>query len=388
MYTLTSELIDFLESERAAAALEELAHADLGDDATPSALVGLRRQFAPSEAAALLDQARLRKRAGSKFPCPKRLFFTEEALQQASSRLVSRYRMASFAHYARVADLGCGVGADTLALAKAGLEVLAVERDPIRARLAEVYVRACGFARRVAVVRADLTTIALDVDATFVDPSRPSGGRRLFGLESMEPPLSAILALLDRVRNIAVKIAPGVDHRDIPPSAEVKFISERGRLKEVLLRFGGLRIGSARTATVLPGPHQPVSAGPEPNVAAREPATYLYEPDPAVIRAGLLRSLGVKIGASQIDPRIAYLTSDTLAPTPFARAWSVERHGRFHLKTLNQWLREFGAGDVVVKKRGSAIEPEAFHRRLATVRGGRPMMVFLTGVLDRPWMIV
>ena len=110
--------------------------------------------------------------------------------------------------------------------------------------------------------------------------------------------------------------------------------------------------------------------------------------DPAVIRAGLVRSLGASIGAAQVDSRIAYLTADTLVPTPFARVWPVLRHGRFHLKTLNRWLRGLGAGDVVVKKRGSAIEPEPFRRRLATTPGGPTLTVFLTRVRDRPWMIV
>jgi hypothetical protein len=66
----------------------------------------------------------------------------------------------------------------------------------------------------------------------------------------------------------------------------------------------------------------------------------------------------------------------------------VLRHGRFHLKTLNKWLRELRASSVVVKKRGSAIEPEPFRRRLATTPEGATLTVFLTRARDRPWMIV
>ena len=388
MHPLTHDLIDFLLTHRARAAIQDLASVDLGEARTLRTLTELRRSFTPSQSAALLDQARLRCRAVTKFEQPERFLFTDEALQQASGRAVARYRMEAFAQYRTVADLGCGLGADTIALAEQGCGVQAIERDPIRARLAEVNIAAAGFADRVRVVCADWTDLHLEVDAAFVDPSRRRGGRRLFGVDQMEPPISAVLGLVDRVPNVAVKVAPGIEHSRIPETAEVEFISERGQLKEALLRFGGLRPGTERTATLLPGREQLTGDKPDPYIAISAPMRSLYEPDPAVIRSGLVRALGALIGANQIDPRIAYLTSDRLLATPFARTWEVLRHGRFGLKTLNQWLRELGAGEVVVKKRGSAIEPDPFRRRLATVKGGRALTVFLTRVSDRPWMII
>jgi hypothetical protein len=123
-------------------------------------------------------------------------------------------------------------------------------------------------------------------------------------------------------------------------------------------------------------------------VPIHEPLTYLYEPDAAVIRATLVQHLATQLGATQIDPTIAYLTSVQPVDTPFARRWAVLRHGPFHLKTLNHWLRELGAGAVVVKKRGSAIDPDEFRRRLKTTPGGPAVTVFLTRVQGRPWMIV
>lgn len=214
------------------------------------------------------------------------------------------------------------------------------------------------------------------------------GGKRVFRLSGMDPPISAINAFRENVRNIAVKVAPGVSYDEIPRDAEVEFISERGTCKEALLLFGDLQRGVARTATLLPGPHRLDSATPAGEVPVRPPQQYFYEPDPTILRATLVRTLATLLDAAQIDASIAYLTSDTLVCTPFARAWHISRHGPFHLKTLNKWLREMSAGDVVVKKRGSPIDPDAFRRRLKTTRGGPTVTVFLTRVLDRPWMVV
>jgi hypothetical protein len=388
MVPLTLESVDFLLSDRAGAALEALARADLSARALLGRLTQLRREYTPAQAAALLDQARLRQRAAGKFPDAGRLFFTEEALQQATSPAVARYRAQRYTTYVRVADLGCGIGGDTLALAEVVPEVVAVERDPVRARLAAANLAARGLSHRAHVLCADWTQARLAVDAAFADPSRRQDGRRVFRLARMEPPIAAILALQARVPDVGVKVAPGVSREEIPEGAEVEFISERGALKEALLLFGGLRSGARYRATVLPGPFH-LEPGPGAGaVQPREPGAFLYEPDPAVLRAGLVRTLGAQLGAQQVDATIAYLTGDALTPTPFARAWSVTRHGPFGLKTLNRWLREAGAGQVVVKKRGSPIDPDVFRRRLKTVPGGPGMTVFLTRVRGRPWMVL
>ncbi|MCB0002535.1 MAG: hypothetical protein KDH86_08285, partial [Anaerolineae bacterium] len=226
------------------------------------------------------------------------------------------------------------------------------------------------------------------VRAAIIDPSRRANDRRIFDLEAMDPPLSQILPLVDHLDAVAVKTLPGIADADIPPDAEVEFISERGQMKETLLRFGRLKTGAARRATLLPGPHHLDSNAAVDDLPATEPLAWLLEPDAAVIRATLVQHLATALGARQIDPSIAYLTADRRIDTPFARCWHVIRHGSFNLKTLNRWLREIGAGNAVVKKRGSPIDPDEFRRRLKTTPGGQPVTVFLTRSLDRPWMIV
>ncbi|MBE2232719.1 MAG: hypothetical protein IAE85_04420, partial [Anaerolinea sp.] len=158
MIPLTLPLVDFLLTAEAQAALAELASQELNDQASLPLLTRLRRAWPPDQAAALLDQARLRRKAGDKFPQPERLLFTDEALQQASSRAVAAYRAQQFLRAlgpAQIVDLGCGLGADTIALAEAGLQVLAVEKDPVRARIAAANVIALGLGERVQVVWGD-----------------------------------------------------------------------------------------------------------------------------------------------------------------------------------------------------------------------------------------
>ncbi|MCD6291434.1 MAG: SAM-dependent methyltransferase [Anaerolineae bacterium] len=384
---MTLEALDFLLSERGAAILSALKPDDLRDQALLSALTRLRRTCSPQEAAAAVTLARLRLRAERKFTRAAKMFFTDEALQQASGEAISRYRARRYAAFDRIADLGCGVGGDTIGLAAAGHEVIAVDRDLLRSRLARANARVLGLDDRVRVVCADLRQQPWGTSAAFVDPSRRVGGRRVFSIYEMEPSLPDILTLRDRMPHMGVKVHPGVDDLGLPSGCEVEFISEGGTCKEAVLWFGDLSTGVPRRATLLPGGHtlawepvEPVPVGP--------PGAYLYEPDPAIIRAHVVEHLAWQIGAHKLDEEIAYLTGDRAVQTPFARCYPVWEALPFNLKELNRRLRTLGVGSVIVKKRGSAVDPEAFRRRLKTVPGGRTAVVVLTRAAGRPIMLI
>jgi hypothetical protein len=172
--------------------------------------------------------------------------------------------------------------------------------------------------------------------------------------------------------------------------AEVEFISLKGELKEAVLWFGAFT-SAFRRATVLPGPHTLAAGGrleePATRPLSAAPQAFLYEPDPAVIRAGLVLPLGERLEAAQLDADIAYLTSEKLTPTPFARAWAIEAWFPFQLKRLRAYLRERGVGRVVVKKRGSPLQPEALIRDLR-LTGQEERTVFLTHLMGRPIVLV
>ena len=118
-----------------------------------------------------------------------------------------------------------------------------------------------------------------------------------------------------------------------------------------------------------------------------EPQAYLYEPDPSILRAGMVTNLGEQLDAFQLDVDIAYLTSGKLTPTPFARAWAVEDWFPFGLKRLRAYLRQRRVGQVVVKKRGSPLQPEALIHDLR-LAGDQERVVFLTHLRGRPIVII
>ncbi|MGX9874269.1 THUMP-like domain-containing protein [Streptomyces cellulosae] len=353
----------------------------------------LRRDHPAELVSAALGQARLRQRAMAKFGAEDaaRMFFTPNGVEQSTRRSVAAYRAERLreAGVRSVADLCCGIGGDAIALARAGIRVLAVDRDPQTAAAARANAEALGLSGLIEVREADVTEVDTSgYDAVFVDPARRSSKRgRIFDPEAYSPPLSwAVEAALKAPVAAALKIAPGVPHEAIPAEAEAEWISDGGDVKEAVLWFGTAP-GTVR-ATLLPGPRTLVSRGlPDPEV--RPVGRYLYEPDGAVIRSHLVAEAAEPLAGGLIDPTIAYITADTLTPTPYATAYEITDRLPFNVKKLKALLREREVGVLTVKKRGSAVEPEELRRKaLPKPHGTASVTVFLTRVAGAPTMLL
>ena len=89
---------------------------------------------------------------------------------------------------------------------------------------------------------------------------------------------------------------------------------------------------------------------------------YLYEPDGAVIRAGLVTAVAAGVGGGLLDEHIAYVTSDASFRTPFARGYRVLEELPYREKALRAALRERGIGSLTIKKRGVDVVPDALRR--------------------------
>jgi hypothetical protein len=355
----------------------------------------LRREHPAELVSAALGQAGLRRRAAAKFGAEDAgaMFFTPNGVEQATRTSVASYRAGRFAALGvrRVADLCCGIGGDAIALARAGVEVLAVDRDPLTCAVARANAEALGLANLIEVRCADVTeTDTGAYDAVFADPARRGApgrtkGVRIFDPEAYSPPLSWAVGAARKAPYAALKIAPGVPHAAVPQEAEAEWISDGGDVKEAVLWFGTGAPGSRR-ATLLPGPHTLTGAG-LPDPPAGPVGRFLHEPDGAVIRAHLVADVAEQVGGHLIDPTIAYVTSDELHPTPYATSYEITDVLPFNLKKLKALVREREIGTAVIKKRGSAVEPEQLRRKLH-LKGANSCTIILTRVAGSPTMLL
>ncbi|MDH4159237.1 MAG: class I SAM-dependent methyltransferase [Actinomycetota bacterium] len=345
----------------------------------------------PDLVAAVLTQARLAGGTqGRLAPWGHLLLLTEDGGQQATRPVVARHRARRFtaSGIRSVADLGCGIGVDALALAEAGLTVRAVEQDPATAELAGANAERLGLANRVTVTVAAAQDVRLDdVAAVFADPSRRAGGRRIADPAAWSPPLGWVLTR--PLPELAAKVAPGLADDAVPADVEREVVSHHGHVVEAALYRGALRSpGVRRRATLLPSGATLTDADlPTGGPRVGPLAGYLYEPDGAVIRAGLVAAVSDHVDGALVDPTLAYVTTAQAAETPFARRFQVEAVMPFQLKRLRAALRERDVGAVEIKTRGSAVDPEDLRRRLR-LSGGQVLTVVVTRVKGEPVAIL
>lgn len=312
-----------------------------------------------------LEQVRLRRKGRDKFGnYAERMLFTEGGLEQAT-------RLAVAAHHAgrmtaagmqRIVDAGCGIGGDAMAFASLDLEVTAVEKDATTAAIAAYNLAPFPF---VTVTQESAEDLDLSTaDALWMDPARRDSSSKRLSPDNWSPPLSWAL---DTARSIpaGLKLAPGLDHADIPAEGEAQWVSYRGSVAELVYWSGPLaRQGIGRSALLIGDDKsfEMTGSGPAGDQPLGALGSYIHEPDGAVIRAQLIGDLARELGGWMLSRDIAYITSESPSTTAFAQTFAVETVLPLKEKEIQKWIRQEDIGTLEIKKRGVDIDPAAFRK--------------------------
>ncbi len=314
-----------------------------------------------------IEQVRLRRKAGVKFgQFASSMLFTEAGLEQATRLGVAAHHAGRFqaAGLQSVADLGCGIGGDSMAFAALGLHVLAVDADPLTAAVASFNLASFDNAE---VENTTLESIDLSrVESAWLDPARRDGVSRLTNPDDWSPSLDVAFDIA-RTLPSGVKLAPGMDRSLIPDDMEAQWVSAGGDVVEMVLWSGVLKTPEVTRSALIIGPessHTLSAAGDTDDVTTGELGEYLYEPDGAIIRARLIGDVARSVEGRMIDSSIAYFTADSHHPTPFASAFRVEEVLSPKTKDLAKWVRDNEVGTLEIKKRGFDVDPATLRKQL------------------------
>ncbi|MGV8913562.1 MAG: THUMP-like domain-containing protein [Rhodoglobus sp.] len=335
--------------------------------------------------AAVLSQSKLRAKATSKFgPFAERMLFTEAGLEQATRLPVAAIHAGRFskAGVKWVADLGCGIGADALAIAGLDLSVTAVERDETTAAIASYNLAPWSNAQ---VVHGDAEAADLaGVDGIYLDPARRDARVRLTNPADWTPSLDFAFGLAERYPT-GIKLGPGIDRDLIPDNAEAQWVSVGREVVELGLWFGSVaREGIRRSALVI-GEHgtaEMTAAADSADEAAGDLGQYLFEPDGAVIRSRLIGDLARKLNGRMLDTSIAYFSADVAAASPFASCFEIVADFPLDKRSLKKELAARKIGTLEIKKRGVDIDPATFRTSLS-LKGENSATLILTRVAGK-----
>ena len=307
------------------------------------------------------------------------MYFTPDGLEQATRLSVATHRAARLTAFgaSTVVDLGCGIGGDLVAFARAGLTAAGVDLDPVRVAVAAREPRRPSGCPAPSAVADALEVDIVPFDVAFADPARRTGRGRAFSVDAWTPPWSFVESLL--AGDACVKTAPGIPHELVPAGVEAEWVSDHGEVKEAAL-WGGRLATAARRATVIgDGGLATLTEEDDPGADVVPLGRFLYEPDGAVIRAGLVTAVAAGVQGGLLDRHIAYVTADASFRTPFARSYEVLETLPHREKQLRAALHERGIGRLTIKKRGVDVVPDQLRKRLA-LNGDDEATIVLTRV--------
>ncbi len=346
------------------------------------------RKSAPSEwVSAALRLVEGRRKGAAKFTRADRMWFDPIGVEQATAEVVARHKARRFGGGGVVVDLCSGIGGDSLALAGSNL-VISVDLDAGMGRRTLWNAGVYGVADRVMAVQSRAESFPIPSGArVHVDPDRRAGGRsRARAVGDYVPGLEFLLGLTASTRGGALKLGPSSDFEAHFDRFEIEVVSLGGECKEATVWFGDL-MGSKvrRRATCLPiGATWTDHDGPASAPRTTGPlGSWVFDPDPSLVRSGLLDGFATVHGLGRIASGVDLLTASGRVESPFLVAFEVVEVFPLDLKILRREVASRGLGPLEIKTRGLTTTPESYRSQLRP-EGPNPATLLLIAGRSAP----
>jgi hypothetical protein len=333
----------------------------------PAQFTRLRQHVSPEAVAAAVRLTLARRKAATKFERGSSMWVDPTGVEQATAQPVAIHKARRF-ECNLVVDLCAGIGSDTIALA-ARSSVLSVDLDQGMCRRTRFNASLHGVSDRVLAIRARAERFPVPPGAwVHLDPDRRASlTRRALRLVDYSPGPPFWSALISSAPAGAIKLSPASDFSNhfASTNVEIELISLRGECKEATVWFGTLA-SCRRRATRLPEnitwtDHQ----NPNNRLAPVAPlGSYIYDPDPSLVRAGLLDGFACEHNLIRFSGGVDYLTAHHLVRTPFLTAFEVHEVSSLDHKALKRLIAKHQIGTLEIKVRGVGMRPEALREKL------------------------
>lgn len=326
----------------------------------------LRKSYSQDLVRAALTLAELRTRGRVKFSQANQMWFDRKSLEQATPELVSQHKVQRFS--GTVYDFCCGMGGDLISLAKHST-VVGVDLEPLLCQFALWNSEVHGVSEAVSVLTSSIEDVQDRQGRLHIDPDRRlhSGGK-VIRIEDYLPGLETLLELIQQFQGGAIKLSPASNFSGKFPGTETELISLNGECKEATIWFGDLAGDQEFRATAISKEGKVDSIAGHPMdafVSITEAGEYIYDPDPAVVRSGLLDVVADQFSLSRLDPEEEYLTSTQQVQSPFFRRFKILEALPNNEREIRKYFRSASFGQLEIKCRRIPVSIESLRRKLS-----------------------
>ncbi len=316
------------------------------------------------------------------------------AMEQCSGEAAARYKAEVvsrlFPAGGTMTDLTGGYGVDFSFIAPCFRGAVYVERQEELCRLARLNFPLLGLAHAEVVCAdaQDYLKTMQPVDLIFLDPARRDGaGRKTVFIEDCEPDALALLPLLQaKAEKVVLKLSPMLDATRAAATLgcveEVHTVSDGGECKELLLVLGKTKVEVPQIHIAEKTCRIALRADEEANATAtyaERPGAYLYEPGPALMKAGVFKWISAHYGAQKLHPNTHLYTSDAFIPDFPGRAFQVQAVCGFSKKELRDLRSATAQANLTVRNFPATV---ADLRRKLKLKEGGDIYLFATTLKD------
>lgn len=343
------------------------------------------------------DQINGRRKARTKFPKhynnPDILYPPAINVEQASSEVTAWFKatlLSNLPARETIADLTGGFGIDTFALSSVFKRVIHVEPDADLQQLVRYNHQhlGCTNVDYVNSTAEQYLSVAPDLSAIYVDPSRRKMSRKVYSFRDCEPDMISLQHAAWRVTDtLLVKASPMHDIelalRELEHIHHVTVLAVDNEVRELLLLADknddrpcvttATNIKNGRNHNfdfLLADEHLA-------QVRFGLPERYLYEPNAAILKAGAFKLVAQRFGLTKLHVNTHLYTHAKLIEDFPGRIFRITGTPKSDEKSIHHSFPE-GKANIIV--RNYPITPEQLKKRFRLGDGGELYLLAFTAI--------
>jgi hypothetical protein len=290
----------------------EALEASKGLSASANVIERVTKATSEDAARWAFTQWQLREKAKKKFELAEQMLFDRDGLEMASHERIASFHASLFDQNKTTVDGCCGIGSDLIALASSG-DAVGFELDPQRADIAEWNLSVSG--ARADIRKENSLDFIGEFDQVFSDPSRRQAGSRLTEAAHFAPNPFEIVARAKPSAKVVLKLSPMLPNETLLALGETVLLVSFGReCREALCLRGFDRQPGIQALHLESGE---VLAGETAPPVTDQPLKYIFDVDPAAMRANATGSLCATHGLMALGYAGGYLTGEREVDSPW-----------------------------------------------------------------------
>lgn len=316
------------------------------------------------------------------------------SLEQCSSEQTARYKASLLSPGDTFVDLTGGFGVDFFFMSQPFQRRVYVEQQQ---ELCDIARHNFDLLNHPCTVVCGSATEYLHqmphASAIYIDPARRDAhGARTYSISDCTPNVLELQELLvKKADRVIIKLSPMLDwHKaasDLQHISAIHIVSVQNECKELLLVLADGAMSEAPVVCInllADGTHQcfeynPATNAQSANVNAKVNATYLYEPNASIMKAGCFDEIGNFYQICKLSANSHLYVSDHEVKDFPGRGFQILSIPSMNKRELKEALRDIDRANITV--RNFPMSAEALRKRLRLKDGG-DLYIFATTVGD------